>query len=207
MARTIIAVRSADGNVSSRIRCLSDGPLDAVLSRVVGIRSGTFDADCVMFTDWADKHAAKLGIAEIAKSDTVRFAAEIQTRTYSVCGNLTNGPIPEDAYKVMLAYRLPDNRNPDDFWHYHTEIHGPEVVAAAGKLLVGYALSRRISTLAGDAGFFALIELWWTNESAAAAYVKQSASYVTQSGKAPLDDWASHNLILDFSVELIEMAT
>ena len=206
MIRTIIALRSADAVFPPKIWNTSPAsqPHQAVFNRIAHLRAGKVDADCIVDALWSDESAACTGIADIAPDIKVDFAVEVKTCTFTVGGNPTNGPIPADAHKVMFAYHLPEGTEPDRFWHYHTEIHGPDVVKAGGDLIVGYALSRKMKTLAGSAAFFALIELWWVSEIAAAAYAERSSTYITQSGKAPLDDWASRGPITDFSLKLVE---
>lgn len=183
---------------------LAAGATRVCVNRVARVRSGSADFETVVEAWWTDAAEARRGAAAVASQDELRFACVVDERAFDVHGRNRLEPIPAGAFKILYAYRLPPGLEGEAFWRYHAETHGPEVVAAAGDLLVGYSLNRRVETTAGSAGFFALIELWWASEAAAAAYAERSASYVTASGKSPLEDFMSYGTIAEFALLLAE---
>jgi hypothetical protein len=178
-----------------------------VANRIVEARDGAPGFNGLVEAWWRDQLEAEANAVLAPAGATVVFSALIDERRYQVLGNPKDGPLPNGYYKILSAYRLPGSVDGDDFWRYHTEVHGPDVVAAAGELAVGYALNRRIATLAGAPTFFALIELWWANSAAALDYPNRSSTYVTASGKPPMLDFRSRGAITDFSIVLEEEAS
>lgn len=96
--------------------------------------------------------------------------------------------------KVISAYSLPNDQDPEKFWKYHTQIHAEDVKKAAGPLinkLKRYTINRVEKVDDGEANFFGFSEMWWEDESALKEFEKRARNYISNSGKNVLDDFES----------------
>lgn len=143
---------------------------------------------------WPSRSAIKL----TGGAGHVLFSAVVDEVVFATIDRPKNRPV--DYCKTFTAYHLPPGIDGDAFWHYHADIHGPDVVNAAGNSLFDYSLNKRIETLDGQPTFFALIEMWWASNADRENYPTRCASYITASGKSPLEDFMSRGTISEFSV-------
>jgi uncharacterized protein (TIGR02118 family) len=68
--------------------------------------------------------------------------------------------------KRICVYSLPEGTDPDEFWKYHKDVHGPFIKKLAGDALQGYRINRVTRSLEGKQQFFGLVEMWWESEEA-----------------------------------------
>ncbi len=182
-----------------------DAPLRAIVNRVTEVRRGEPRFNVLVEAWWESLPQAQAGAAAAPPGTELIFSAALDERVFAVEGNPGGGPLPAGHYKTLGAYHLGSGANGDAFWRYHVHVHGADVVEAAGDALVGYSLNRRTQALAGGPGFFAMFEMWWSDKAAFLGYPARSSTYVTASGKPPLDDFASYDTIQEFSVALEEI--
>lgn len=175
-------------------------PSRVVVNSVKTLLRGGADFSTLVEAWWPSRNAIKLK----GDADQVLFSAVVDEVVFQTIDK------PEirsaEVCKTFSGYHLPSSIDGDDFWHYHAKIHGPDVVGAAGNSLIDYRLNRRTETLAGQPTFFAMIEMWWASNADRENYPKRCASYVTASGKSPLEDFTSRGTIPEYSVIVEEFA-
>ena len=91
--------------------------------------------------------------------------------------------------KTISVYSLPKGTDPDEFWKYHTEVHGADVRKAAGPGLKKFVINRVTQVLRGEPKFFGVIEMWWESREAMDGYPARAAAFKTATGKSPLEDF------------------
>lgn len=86
--------------------------------------------------------------------------------------------------KRLAACWLPTGADGDEFWRYHTQQHGPEVVQLMGPALKHYSLSRVLKGVRGEKpNIFDFMETWWESEDAMNKAYANSANILLPNGK------------------------
>ena len=130
-------------------------PARVTVNSVTQVTRGAPGFSSVVEAWWPYRDA----IGDIAGRDDIVFNIVLDEVVYQPHGKRAADPLPAGYLKTIGAYGLPPTVDGDAFWRYHTEIHGVDVMNAAGDLLMEYSLNRRVETLAGAPGFFAMIEM------------------------------------------------
>ena len=175
-------------------------PARVTVNSVTQVTRGAPGFSSVVEAWWPYRDA----IGDIAGRDDIVFNIVLDEVVYQPHGKRAADPLPAGYLKTIGAYGLPPTVDGDAFWRYHTEIHGVDVMNAAGDLLMEYSLNRRAETLAGAPGFFAMIEMWWANQAARDGYPARADAFAEKTGINPRKDYASRGPISEFMVVLKE---
>ena len=91
--------------------------------------------------------------------------------------------------KRFALYSLPPETDGDEFWHYHTREHAPQVIDACGPQLVRYAINRVIHQTKGQRQCFGVVETCWQDPLAMAAGFKALENTLLNNGKKIAQDY------------------
>jgi hypothetical protein len=198
MIKTITGLKSP----TPADRLWSKAPVRFVVNNVKSVLRGEPQFQALVEAWWPSEK----DIALISDNPNVLFSAALNEVIFETPDKKSGAGLPAGYCKTLSGYRLGDSIDRDAFWKYHTEIHGIDVVKAAGHTLADYSLNKRVKTLQGDPTFFALIEMWWESDFHRENYRNLSSTYVTASGKTPPEDFNSRGVISEFSVIVDDVA-
>jgi len=91
--------------------------------------------------------------------------------------------------KRMSVYSLKEGTDKDAFWKYHTQVHAPHIVEAAGPGQTKYIVNRVIKTAYGEPPCFGIVEQVFESEEAMNKYVEAMKTVKLPSGKTVFDDF------------------
>ena len=93
--------------------------------------------------------------------------------------------------KRFTVYSIPDEVSGDDFWEYHTKVHGKDVWKATSQFKTKYVLNRVKKTLYGKTDVFCFIESNWPSEEAAQKDQEAITTIRVENGKTIAEDFMS----------------
>jgi len=102
----------------------------------------------------------------------------------------------------MAVFSLPPEADSDEYWQWHTTVHAPQSVKAAGSGLKRYVLNRVVQTVAGEPKFYAIVETWWEDEEAIRKAGEAYQLMTTPDGESFVQSFRSR--ITDFCNVLVE---
>ena len=107
-------------------------------------------------------------------------------------------------YQTISIYSIADGTDPDEFWHYHVNVHAVDVANAVGPELKKYVIKRVVGTVKGNPKHFGMVEMWWDRRESRIKNFEAADKIITASGKNIGEDFASR-VFMEWYVEVEEV--